>query len=541
MTPPPDTPDNESVDRRRLHPVTLLQRFILSLPGFAAVLLATYRSPDSTNVASLVATALYAVVALPLIYLRYARFRYWITERELVIQSGVLTRQHRSIPLEKIQNVSIVQRLIPRLTRTASVQVVTAGSTSAEGVLEFVSLEEAGRIRAIVRAFKRGGADAVELGAPENTVGDLAAAESGIDAPNVGTTLFVMTPGRVLLSGAFRFSLLYIAIIFSLIQFFQPDPEALTRWLLQERYAGFIADVRDHPWTAAVIGITSAALLSWLSGIAVNVNKFHRFRLWLDGDKLSKRAGLLTISERSIPRRRIQAVILGSNPLMKRFDWWIARVQTIGHDISSQGHAVLAPFARWDEVGALRPHLTDAEIPESFQHVSSRRIGRLSIRYLLALAVAAGVLSTIWTRWWLVLLAGPVLILVAVLQWRAHGFAIGERGLAVRRGLVKKRIWILPYSKMQVFYTMQSIFQRRRDLKSVYVDTAGASGVSTATIYDIRSGDADAIISAVYNRFIDQSQRTPVPVSEQHRGPDTVPPESSSFSQGPEDQEPSSQ
>ncbi len=476
----------------RLHPITLLQRFILSLPGFAAVLLATYRSPDSANWASLIATILYAVVALPLIYLRYARFRYRITEKELVIQSGVLTRQHRNIPLEKIQNVSVVQRLLPRLTSTASVQVVTAGSTTAEGVLEFVSLGEARRIREIVRAYKRvGGAvsGTVETPEPEATVED------------ERQLLLRLGIGRVLLSGAFRFSLLYIAIIFSLLQFFQPDPEVMTQWLLQERYDPFVAAVRAAPAIAAFIAVLAAALLSWFSGIVVNLNKFYGFTLWDEKDKVAKRTGLLTVSERSIPKRRIQAVIVKSNPVMSAFDWFSANVQMIGHDVNQQGHAVVAPFVRWSEFDEIRRHLTSVSVPAELRRVSVRRAGRLATRYTAAVVAVTVALYFVWDLWWTPLCLVPPLLLLAWLQWRAHMFGLSESGLVVRRGVVKKQMWMLPYNKMQVFYTMQSIFQRRRDLRSVHVDTAGASAVSNVTIHDLRTEDAAELLETLYSRF----------------------------------------
>jgi putative membrane protein len=497
-------------ESHRLHPITLVQRFILSLPGFAAVLLATYRSPDSANWVSLIATIAYALIALPLIYLRYVRFSYWITPRELVIQSGVFTRQHRSIPLEKIQNVSIVQRLLPRLTATASVQVVTAGSTTAEGVLEFVSLSEARRIREIVRAYRsheipqglrqtRPQADDARQEAGSGRLND------SIDEKSGRNLLLELGLGRVLLSGAFRFSLLYIAIIFSLLQFFQPDPEALTQWLLQERYAAFVAAIRAAPGLAALLAIMSAALLSWASGIAVNLNKFYRFRLWEETDKVTKRTGLLTVSERSIPKRKIQAVIIRSNPLMVALDWWSASVQTIGHDVSKQGYAVVAPLVRWQELQNINGRLTSVTAPTSFQCVSKRRAGRLTVRYVFGLVGVAAGLSLVWHLWWTVLFAAPVLAALAFLQWRAHGFALAETGLAIRRGLIKRQMWLIPYSRMQVFYAVQSIFQRRRDLKSVYVDTAGASNMSAATIYDLRTDDAEKLMNLLYSQFIDRT------------------------------------
>ena len=516
MNPAPETGRSDDATPRKLHPVTLLQRFLISLPGFAAVLFATWRSPDSGNWVTLVVTIIYAVVALPLIYLRYQRFSYWITSTELVIRSGVLTRQHRNIPLEKIQNVEIVQRLLPRLTSTARVQVVTAGSSSAEGVLEFVSLKEAERIRSIVRDYSRTAAERLSRvrrasgvhGSESVTAGESNTkpwADEAESTTEDKRLLLDLGLGRVLLSGAYRFSLLYIAIIFSLIQFFQPDPEVLAEWLLREQYDPVIEAVRASPLIAVTIAVVTATLLSWLSGILVNLNKYFRFKLWSEPGKVSKRSGLLTLSEGTVPTRKIQAVIATTNPVMKARDWWTISVQTMGLDVRGEGYTVVAPFVHWAEFESIRPRLIEADLDGELRPVSRRRFGRLTSRYVLAVGALSIALRSFWVLWWIVLPLIPILALVAWGQWRAHRFAVGRDALIVRRGLVRKKLWVLPFRKMQVFYTTQSIFQRRRDLRSVYVDTAGASTLSTPTVYDLRTADALALVEAIYERFDEET------------------------------------
>ncbi|NNF04578.1 MAG: PH domain-containing protein, partial [Rhodothermales bacterium] len=139
---------------RRLHPMTLLQRFLVSIPALVFLILPMRQAPDSTAWLNLAFAALYAVLVLPWIVLYYLRFRYWISDEELTIHSGVLTRRRRNIPVDRIQNIEIQQPLLPRLFGTAKVAVYTAGSSNAEGVLEYVSLDEAKSIKAIVRRIQ---------------------------------------------------------------------------------------------------------------------------------------------------------------------------------------------------------------------------------------------------------------------------------------------------------------------------------------------------------------------------------------------------
>jgi putative membrane protein len=75
---------------RRLHPLTLVQRLIVSLPGLVFILLPLFKESDGTAWFNLIFAGLYALFVLPWIAVYYLRFRYWITPTELIIHSGVV-------------------------------------------------------------------------------------------------------------------------------------------------------------------------------------------------------------------------------------------------------------------------------------------------------------------------------------------------------------------------------------------------------------------------------------------------------------------
>ncbi|ARA94870.1 hypothetical protein AWN76_018060 [Rhodothermaceae bacterium RA] len=495
-------------DGHRLHPMTLVQRLLLSLPGLVLLLLPVLRAPNRDAWLSVAFAVTYAVVALPLIVLRYLRFRYRITPRELIIESGVLTRRQRNIPVERIQNVEIEQSLLPRLFGTAKVKIETAGSSGTEGVLEFVGLDEARRIRQILRTYQQHQA-AASLPPPPSgeahaagkapAAGEAAGAETD---PGAGTELLALPLRHVLLSGVFRFSLLYIALIFSGLQYLNVEPEEMVDWMTGPRLDAFVAAVGDSPYLAAAAGILLAALLSWLTGILVNLNKYHRFRLWLDAGKLHKRHGLLTVSEGTIPLRRVQALILRTNPLMERFGWFALQLQTMGLDVDQQGYQVAVPFAQKDDVLRIAGHIYPFSLPEAFRPVSRITIRRAFVRYTLALLAVVGPLAYFWREalWGLVLL--PALLYAAVLHYRYHGYAVQDGALFVRRGIIRRYLWIVPVHKFQVFYASASLFQRRLGVKSLLVDTAGAGSFAYPEIVDLPAGEADALLDDLYRRFL---------------------------------------
>ncbi len=499
-----DVPEAERT--RRLHPLTFLQRFIVSLPGVVLLLFPLFRGETRDAWLSIGFAIFYGFIAIPLMFLQYFRFRYTITPREIIIQSGVLTRRNRSIPVERVQNIEIIQPLLPRLFGTAKVKIETAGSGKTEGILELVSLQEAQEIRRLIRVYQRT-IPAPEAAVPEPSIAGEMKVTSPMPEAEAGEELLLELPlGRVVLSGVFRFSLLYIALIFSGLQYVDNDPEAVARWLERGPFRLLADFAAASPWTAGFLFLVAAALLSWITGILVNINRFYKFRLSLEPGKLHLRHGLFTVSEGTIPLRRVQAIIFRSNPLMRRFGWWRLEVQTMGIDQEQRGYQVAAPFVQWEEALALAERIQPFTYPASFAPVSRLTIRRAFTRYSLIVLIVAAAIGFFWRPglWLLVLL--PTAFWFAVLHYRNHGYATEGEHLFVRRGVIRHYVWMIPARRFQVFYNSASLFQRRLGLKTLYVDTAGGRTLVQPEIVDLPASEADVQFDALYNLF--QASRT---------------------------------
>ncbi len=497
--------DQDFDEAQMLHPMTLVQRFILSLPAFALLLIPVLRSSESVDVFPIITVIAYGVLALPLIALRYYRFRYRITPKEIVIQSGVLTRQNRSIPIERIQNIEIEQSLLPRMLGTAKVKIETAGSAKTEGVLEYVGIETAHQIREMVRTYQRSQEAGVATdsfkqifhGAAENA--ETAALPD--PAPDEEVPLFNLKLSRVLLAGMMRFSLLYIAIAFSLLEQIMPNPDDLEMMFTRGWLKPLAEYAMDNPWQLSAAFVVMAVVLSWISGILVSFNKYFNFKLWLESNKLHKRHGLLTLSQGTIPIPRVQTLLLRANLIMRRFNWVALEVQTMGLESSGRGHQVALPLARLDEAMEIANHMLPVSLPDHFEPVSQLTIRRIIIRYslLLSLAVAATTYfwePAIWGLIGLIFVPG-----YAFLHFKNHGYQLQDDTLFVRRGVFKHFIWMIPIAKFQVLYTESSLFQRRLGLSTVYIDTAGAGGWALPEIIDVNSEIANELVERCYEKF----------------------------------------
>lgn len=488
------------MDARRLHPLTLLLRFMMSIPALIFIMLPVLMGGgDAVSWFNVAIGLLYAAVLLPWIIVYYLRFRYWITDRELVIHSGVLTRRRRNIPIERIQNIDVEQGLLSRLLGTAKVAVYTAGSSSAEGVLEFVLLAEAQAVRAIIREKQK------ELGTEGSRGAEGAVLESP-EAPKAEALPLVdMSPRRVLLAGAFKFSLFYLAAAFSILQYINPDPTILLENALRGPLKPLQAVIEASPWTAGIMAFMVAVVLGWLSGILLTINKYHGFRLEREGSKLHRRHGLLTRTEGTIPLRRVQSFIVRTNPLMRRFGWFRLELQTIGMDTREAGFHVAVPFGSGPEVETV---LDDVAPPMGqvwrnleWASVSPVTNRRFLVRWTVLLVLVTVVVGWFWKPAFWAFLAWPLLFPAAWARYRNMGWAMADGVFAVRRGVLRKHTWLIPVAKLQTVSMSATWFQRRLGLETLYVDTAGASEVSPALLVDVTHPVGEHLLQDLYVRY----------------------------------------
>ncbi len=518
---------------RRLHPLTLVQRLVVSLPALVFILIPVFTQSDGTAWFNLVIAAVYAAFLLPWIAVYYLRFRFWITPKEIVIHSGVLTRRKRNIPIERIQNIEIEQALLQRVMKTAKVAIYTAGTSKAEGVLEYVSIVEAREIRATVRHMQevlsaREGEEPSEIGELE-MLGALAESQAPRQLEQhveLGETVFEMSPKRVALAGIFHFSWLYIAGMFSLIQYVEPDPTVFFAWLIRGPLEPWGAVISDSPFLAVFVGLLVAIVLGWGTGALVTFNKYFRFKATLGDQKLHRQNGLMTLSEGTTPLKRIQSLVVRTNALMQRFDFYRLELQTLGTDVKEAGFQVVAPFAKQNELNHFISSMDGIPLPTEWMPVSRLTIRRFVFRNALLLLSVLGLLLLLFPELfpmaWLGLGVLPAIVLISILRFNGMGYALQHNGLAVRSGIFFKVIWLIPFDKAQTFFANANYFQRRLGLMNLYVDTAGASSMKPAEVVDLSKDVALGVLEHMYRVFKQPTPLTVVQTANATQQPDDV-------------------
>ena len=470
-----------SPEPRRLHPATLVVRWLKIVPQALAGVAAAAISMARNGLGSiLVIIAVAALVGLILAFLVWWRFRYTVAAGEIVIESGVLNRQRRVIPYDRVQDIAIERRPLARLFGTARVRIETGGSAADEGNLDMIALADAYALRDIIR---RGHSEAPPPTTAEEPV------------------LFELGFGQLLYSGLFNFSLLFLAAIFAVLQYFEQfgliDMDA---WLTPENAtaaAGYLG------LRLTLVLIPLLLLLGLVSGVIRTVARDFGFRLTRTEAGLRRRRGLFTLSEVVIPVRRTQVALIESGPIARRLGWYSLAFQTLGADQKEGGVQIAAPFAR---MAQLLPILAEAGYSPpppraAFARVPRRALIRWAGPWLLFGTAVAGSAMLFEPRAGIGAVVLLSLGLFAALRWRKHAYALDDRALVVSGGLLKRRVWIIPFEKAQTISVGQGPVQRRLRLASLLVDTAGASAINTPEIVDLDAADAAPLADRLLGLF----------------------------------------
>jgi putative membrane protein len=496
----------------RLHPFTLLMTLWHAIRGFFWPLLIVVvlgRKDEGT-----IFYWVMIVVAISLVYsvVHYFTFTYRIENGELITKHGLLGRMERKIPLTRVQDIRLEQRLIHRVLGVVDLQVETAGGKGAEASLSVLSQAEAERLRAAM--FAQAGRPAPEAG--------IAATE----ARPVAQVLRRLSVKELIQAGL---TANYIAsALLILLVLWQQLDEILPR-SVYERLTLMLGNSIAQ-WAEQGGGISWAAVLGGgillvgcglIFSVVGSVVLFYGFTLSRSGEDLHRSYGLFTRRASSLPRKRIQVLKIEESWLRRVFKFATLRADSAGSvagggDQKTGGRDVLLPIIPRQELPALLPEFfpdlppspppeerdgaRGLDLPETpanpWRQVSRRAIRRGTVKgaiVLLALTGAACLLLGVPKGLWPLVLA-PLVYYLNVLSYRYLGYRPEAGYFWTRHGWLSRYTSIVPVRNTQAVMLHQTPLDRWHRVATVSVDTAGqAYTASGPFIHNVPAADALAL------------------------------------------------
>lgn len=448
---------------QRLHPLSILDFLIHRVYSLLQALLPLF----------LIAVAqagsrkwfLLAIPVLLIIFIIYGvlywlRYVFYLSEKELRLEYGVLIRKQRYIPFERIQSVQISAGILQRMFGLVKVQVETAGGGSkAEFVLAALSRTKAEALREIL--------------------------QSGRDLPDqaeeIPAALEYRLSARSLLLLASTSNGIGVALSAMLVVVSQVDDffSKLHIWVRIGEYAENLAAGKT---SMVILAVIILLLLAWLMSLVGTFIRFAGFRLVREGENIIVSRGLLEKQQLTLPIKRIQAIRVVEGVLRQPFGMVSVQVVSISNSASAKGEGnvlfPLLPRARLD-------HFLQEMVPEFALTINILELPvRARRRYLMvntlpALFIAS--LAAIFLPWgYLAFIIVPLAVWLGYAQYKAAGWQLDADQLLFRTRVLGRVTTIIPHRRIQSLDMSQHFFQQRLNLTTLRI--AVASGISAAMV-----------------------------------------------------------
>jgi putative membrane protein len=487
----------EQQEGQRLHPVGLLVGFVTGLPQLFFPIVAVIFGSGSRNRPELIPLMIFAVLLVSLFFrwLAWLRTHYHIGDDDIRIERGIISRTTRSIPYDRIQDVSIEQKPLARLMGLGEVKFETGGGEGEDAKLSFVSVEEATRLRETIRARKAEAAPAIGV--------------SNETAETESLPVFAMQLQRLLTLGVYSFSLVIFAILGGLAQQFDfllpGDVWDVRRWIGMAEENG--VDIRQIDRTVQIGGAVAALAalvgIGVATGIVRTVVRDYGFRLDLTAKGFRRRRGLLTLTDVVMPVARVQAAVIETGPIRVRSGWHALKFVSLAQESKEEGDHMVAPLATLDEI---RPIMAVAGIDPPAADTLFRRgplrwwsVGIILLAATTTVATATTMAFTdvpfLQAGWMLIV---PLIFLPVIwLQWRHSGWLVDDRQLYARENWWNRRLTIAPQLRVQSTKISQGPIARLFGLVTLHFGIAGGTLRFVALRPDEARAIRDQVMAAV--------------------------------------------
>ncbi len=391
-----------------------------------------------------VAVLVVLVVLVTVFYTSWRFHTFRITGDDVEVRSGILFRTQRRAPLDRVQGVNLTRPMVARLLGMAKLEVVGAGA-DANVKLEYLSTANAEAVRADIlrlasgrrlaateggRAGPAGPRPAGRVAALGQTVGrEISGLIEGPEAPVAEIESVVHIPlGRLVASHVLSMST--VGLLVAIVAISIGVSQGVT-WLL----LGFVPAIIGFGayWVRSIVRSLRYSIAPTPDGVRLTFGHFP------------------TITE-IVPPGRVHAVEVSQPILWRPAGWWTIRINRLtgrsAADSSTDQFTTVLPVGTAVDVERvlrlLQPSLPDDERALVVQ------------QGMLGPTVADSFTNTPRRAWW-----------IRPLSYRRNGFRLTGDVLLMRRGLVWRKLVILPLARLQSFGLYQGPLDRASRVTNV--------------------------------------------------------------------------
>lgn len=403
------------------------------------------------------------VVVLIKTVLDYLFFRFYFQDDQLVVKKGLFKKEQITIPITRIQAVHLEQSLLHTLTGTYKVLMDTAGTEKEEVAIYALNSRDALMLRELVLQEDKD--EPIAKNRYNELHGELVSALS--------------------FRGFLRFSLsanhlegLVLLLVFLVGRWqdispflgkmkFVKNVEAYSETVIFS-WSLFIGVVLFTFILAVIISIVRTALRYY--GYTIRKNRRGFYLEW----------GLLQVKQKMIPFRKIQLVSWKHNLLRRFMGLWLLNLRATGENDIKKKFRIQVPITMRTQIEAIGSHY-QANFParanvtaiRMSRGYALRRVLFNTLPFVLVLGLTL-YFKMGWLVLWLLLLL-PYSYISSLVFVRNFRCWVTDYGLQYYKGIWGRQEALLNWDKVQYASLSQNIYQRRKGLADLVLQTAGGN------------------------------------------------------------------
>lgn len=484
--------------------VYMLRNFRALITLLISLIAVAAAAPIFWTIVGIALVPLMVIFAL-LAYWQYRNFTFHVEGDSLIIHKGVLVKEKKSVPVERIQSIQVTKNVIQRLLGLVALKVDTAGSRGSELEIPALERDRADALRDLLYEKKEAllteEPEISEQGEntqreeakpkkkrPDREEGDVLVKLGIFDLLKVGLTENHLKTGFIAIAFVFGYASQY-------------------QELLEQYLEGYVDTYASKVANAGIALIVSALILyavfSILLSLIRTILRFFNLKAVLKSEAVEISTGLLQRNEYRVPKNKIQYIEWETNPLRRAVGYESAKLKpsnSMGEVAGQQNIEI--PALKFESSKRLAqgvfPNIHEPEF-----YIAANRAAYARLFGFISALIFAPLAVLLFYHFGYPGISTVVLILL----FAALGYRYGKTVrvhfdldfIYIKRGwLFPKRI-VLPSYKAQSVEFAQNILLRRRNLCHLKFYTAAGS----ATVRFLDKSEA----IKVYNQLLYSVER----------------------------------
>ncbi len=394
-------------------------------------------------------------------YLLFRNFQFKIEGSNFILKKGIFSKKNTSISFDRIQNINFSQNLIQQIINVYEVSLETAGSNKTEISIKALSLEEAKALKERISTKNSNEETKEEIIYPLLNIDTKSLLKVGFSENHLQSLL------------------LFLGV---LLGFYQQLEDIFKSFINEDTLKNYLKESREFIFGSLFIVGTLLFLLVIIAIISsfIRIILFHfNLRFFIKHDAFEIKQGLINKKMIVLKKGKVQSITISTNPLKRRLGIsYVVFKQAISGKVKKKKEKLIKIVGCKDfQLEKIKDTLfktsefinSEKEYPHAyykFRTVLKKILWVLLINVFL-LFIFNGLQFLYFN-----LILIPLFLFIAYKKIKKTFFKVSENLILVGNGAIETHYTYLEIFKIQNIKLKQTIFQKRRNITDIVLQTA---------------------------------------------------------------------